>query len=55
MKLHILNNHSTREEKKKGFKYYCEYCDMGTFAKFIYNKHIKTKKHKNKEKIFSKN
>ncbi len=53
MKLHILNNHSTKEERKAGFKYYCECCDMGSFAKSIYNKHIKTKRHKNKEKIFS--
>ncbi len=51
---HILNNHSTTEEREKGFKYYCEHCDIGTFAKSIYNKHIKTKRHINKEKMFNK-
>ena len=46
MKLHILNNHSTKEERKTGFKYYCEYCNYGNFAKTSYDTHLNTKKHK---------
>jgi hypothetical protein len=46
MKQHILNFHSTKEERKLGFKYYCEYCDFGTFAKSFYDKHNTTSKHK---------
>ena len=46
MKIHVLNNHSSKEERKKGFKYYCKYCDYGSFAKTSYNTHINTKKHK---------
>lgn len=42
---HILNNHSTKEEKKNKFKFYCETCDFGVFVKSVYDKHIKTKKH----------
>jgi len=42
---HILNNHSTKEEKKNKFKFYCETCDFGVFVKSAYDKHIKTKKH----------
>ena len=26
MKKHVLNEHSTKDEKKKEFKYYCENC-----------------------------
>nr|QBK88365.1 MAG: uncharacterized protein LCMiAC01_00290 [Mimivirus LCMiAC01] len=43
--LHILNNHSTIEERKNGLKHYCEYCDYGTLAKKLYDNHLKTKKH----------
>lgn len=43
---HILNNHSTKEEKKKGFKYYCESCDFGVFVKSMFDKHLATNKHK---------
>jgi len=46
MKLHILNNHNTKEERKNGFKCYCQYCDYGTLAKSLYKNHLKTKKHK---------
>ena len=44
-KTHILNNHSTLEEKKKGFTYYCESCDYGIFSKDNYEKHLQTTKH----------
>ncbi len=46
MKLHIVNTHCTKEEKKQQFKYYCEYCDYGGFAKSLFDNHLKTKKHK---------
>lgn len=45
MKQHILNEHKTAVEKKSDFKYYCEYCDYGTFAGTLYEKHKLTKKH----------
>lgn len=45
LKQHILNLHGTKEERKQQFKYYCDYCDYGTFAKPFYEKHIKTPKH----------
>ena len=47
-KVHKLNNHSTIEERKKGFKYYCKKCNFGVFTKTSYNLHKNTKKHKNK-------
>ena len=46
MKLHILNNHSSSEEKKKEYKHYCESCDVGYFIEDKYNKHLATQKHK---------
>lgn len=45
MTQHILNEHGSLEEKKEGFTYYCEYCDYGTFAKTLEDKHKQTKKH----------
>ena len=27
-----LNNHSTKEERKQQFKYYCDNCDFGVFT-----------------------
>lgn len=44
--LHKLNNHSTKEERKKEFKYYCELCDFGVFAETIFNIHKESKVHK---------
>ena len=29
---HKLNNHSTQEERKQQFKYYCDNCDFGVFT-----------------------
>jgi hypothetical protein len=46
MESHILNNHSSKDERKKKFKCYCEYCDFGTFSEEHYKtKHLNTKKH----------
>ena len=44
-KTHILNNHSTEEEKKNDFNYYCKYCKFGVMAQSLYKKHLLTKKH----------
>jgi len=46
LKLHILNNHSNIEEKKKEYKYYCEYCDIGYLVEHKINTHLNTLKHK---------
>jgi hypothetical protein len=46
MKIHILNNHSSIEEKKLGFKYYCEICDIGYVVEHKFNTHLNTLKHK---------
>jgi hypothetical protein len=46
MKLHILNNHSTKETKKSNFKFYCECCDYGIINEKKYNEHLETTKHK---------
>ena len=45
MKLHILTNHSTKEDRKKGMKYYCDKCDFGTNAEVLFNRHLETQKH----------
>ncbi len=46
MKKHRLNEHATKEEREKEFKFYCKCCDIGTFSKDIYEKHIGSEKHK---------
>ena len=46
MKKHVLNEHSTKEEREKEFKYYCKSCDFGTFSKDTYEVHTNTNKHK---------
>ena len=49
---HILNMHSTIEERIEKFKYYCKKCDYGCFSKPHFENHISTNKHKCKtEKI----
>lgn len=45
MKHHILNIHSTKEERKKEFKFYCENCDFGSFGKQPFDIHSKSEKH----------
>ncbi len=49
--MHKLNNHSTIEEKKKEFKYYCSYCDFGCLYENFMIKHNETTKHKYKVSI----
>lgn len=46
---HTLNNHSTSEERKKKFKFYCHKCNFGVFTESSFNKHLTTKKHKMKQ------
>jgi hypothetical protein len=46
-KQHNLNDHSTLEQRKSGFKFYCEKCDFGIFSIDLFNKHIDSEKHKN--------
>jgi hypothetical protein len=43
--IHVLNNHSTIEERKSQFTYYCECCDFGIFVKSMMDTHLKTNKH----------
>ena len=45
-KQHKLTEHGTKEEREKEFKFYCKCCDIGTFSKDIYEKHICSDKHK---------
>jgi hypothetical protein len=45
MKTHQLTKHSTVEERKQGFKFYCDKCDFGTFAEILFTRHLETKKH----------
>ena len=53
LKIHILNNHSSIEEKKKEYKYYCEYCDIGYLVEHKINTHLNTLKHKIKISILN--
>ena len=46
MKIHKLNHHSTKEEREKGFKFYCSLCDYGVFNKNTFDSHMKSNKHK---------
>jgi hypothetical protein len=43
---HKLNNHSTKEERSEKFKYYCKFCDYGTFSIDSFDIHNNTDKHK---------
>ena len=45
-KKHILNEHSTKKEREEGFKYYCKYCDFGTFSTDLFDGHNTNHKHK---------
>jgi len=54
LKQHILNEHSSKEERAIGFKFYCKYCDFGTFSKDFLDKHNNTNKHQNLIEIISK-
>jgi hypothetical protein len=48
MKVHKLTKHSSKEEQKIGFKYYCDKCEFGTFGDILFTRHLETKKHINK-------
>jgi hypothetical protein len=45
MKVHNLTQHSSKEERKINFKYYCDKCDFGTYADILFTRHNETKKH----------
>jgi len=42
---HKLTFHSTKEERKNEFAFYCEKCDFGTFEIGRYKTHLGSKKH----------
>lgn len=42
---HKLNNHASKEERKKEFKYYCDKCDFGVFTESSMNLHNNSKGH----------
>lgn len=46
LKLHVLNNHGTQEDRKTGFIYYCKDCDFGVNVRQLYDRHCETLKHK---------
>ncbi len=46
LKKHILNEHADKEKRKSDFRFYCKYCDFGTFSQDTMNIHNETKKHK---------
>jgi hypothetical protein len=43
---HALIYHSTKEERKEKFSFYCEKCDYGCFAIKSFEIHQNSKKHK---------
>ena len=47
MKTHKLTKHSSTEQRKMEFKFYCEKCDFRTFGELLYTRHLETKKHIN--------
>jgi hypothetical protein len=52
--VHKLNKHSTKEDRKKEYKFYCELCDFGILSKTSYNKHLDSLTHKNIVEILKK-
>ena len=46
LKSHFLNKHSTIEDRKKEYKFYCLTCDFGSFFDVIMKNHNRTEKHK---------
>ncbi len=46
--VHKLGKHATKEERKQGFKFYCEFCDFGVMTKSLFNTHLDTMTHKYK-------
>ena len=51
LKNHVLCNHKTFEDRKNEYDFFCEVCDYGSFDKKQFDKHLETKKHKNKSHI----
>ncbi len=45
LKNHKLVYHSTKEERKEKFKFYCDKCDYGNDCEILYKKHLDSKKH----------
>ena len=45
VKTHYLFNHACEEERKKEYKFYCDFCKFGCMSKHAYDRHKKTKKH----------
>jgi Zinc-finger of C2H2 type len=45
LKSHIMSQHGTPEDRKKGFKFYCDICDVGVFAKAYWKMHLESNKH----------
>ncbi len=41
----LFNSPFNKRRKKKGFKYYCDKCDFGTYAEILFTRHCETKKH----------
>jgi hypothetical protein len=50
---HVLNEHSNKEEREKGFKYYRKYCDFGTIAEILSEKHKNSERHKKHERNYA--
>lgn len=42
---HTLIYHSSKEERKERFTFFCENCDFGTFSEKLFNNHKNTDKH----------
>jgi hypothetical protein len=45
-KKHKLNVHSDKKTRSEEYKYYCKYCDYGTFSEKLIKNHTETIKHK---------
>lgn len=45
-KKHKLNVHANKEIRENEFKFYCKYCDFGTFYNGTFDIHNTTDKHK---------
>ena len=41
--INCLIHHSSKEEKKCVYKYYCEDCDFGSSIEFLFNNHCKAR------------
>ena len=48
MQTHIIRNHMSVDEQKEKFTYYCGYCKIGTLSRAQHNRHLQSKRHKEK-------